>query len=264
MEDDCNVGSFVEVDTTVEIPPTLVELSSQADSVENFIQNLPLLNNEEAKVLEECTRGQSNNETWKLHSVGRITASTIHRVLTKVKSLQINKDSNVIPLLNELICISTSSAQSYIPSLQYGQEMEEVARKAYIEEMKRLKHKDFSVTNCGLFISKDRYYISASPDGLVSCCCCEKGLLEIKCPSSIANEKPTEANVSYLQRHLQENKLKHTHQYFSQMQTQMGITGRTWCDFFVYTSHGFHLERITFDFDYWQQLVEAADYFFVN
>ena len=85
--------------------------------------------------------------------------------------------------------------------------MEEVPRKAYIEEMKRLKHKNFSVTNCGLFISKDRYYISASPDGLVSCSCCGKGL---------------------------------------------------------YTSHGFHLERIISDFVHWQQFVEAADYFFVN
>lgn len=207
VEDDCNVGTFVEVNTTVEIPPTLVELSSQVDSVEKLIQNLPLINDEEARVLEESTRGQSNNKSWKLHRIGRITVSTIHRVFTKVKSLESNKNSTVIPLLNELTCISTSSVQSYIPSLRYGQEMEEVARKAYIKEMKRLKHKDFSVTNCGLFISKDRYYISASPDGLVSCCCCGKGLLEIKCPSSIANEKPTEANVSYLQKNVQDTNI---------------------------------------------------------
>ena len=91
------------------------------------------------------------------------------------------------------------------------------------------------------------------------------GLIEIKCPFSISNEKPTDINLSYLQKNNnQEIKLNRNHPYFSQVQTQMAVTGRSWCDFFVYTRHGFHLERITFDASFWQKLVEAVDYFFAN
>ena len=31
----------------------------------------------------------------------------------------------------------------------------------------------------------------------------------------------------------------------------MGVTGLNYCDFFVYTVHGYHLERIMFDPVYW-------------
>ena len=35
-----------------------------------------------------------------------------------------------------------------------------------------------------------------------------------------------------------------SHDYYFQVQGQLGVTGRKWGDFFVYTQKGFHLERI--------------------
>ena len=32
---------------------------------------------------------------------------------------------------------------------------------------------------------------------------------------------------------------------------QMAVTKREWCDFFVWSKSGFHLERINFDSDLW-------------
>lgn len=242
--------------------PTLMELCSQYQNVQELALNLPLPTDQEVKEIEQCTRGQSNNNNWKLHRVGRITASTIHRVLTKVNSLKKNSNSDVEPLLNNLV--DNMSDTSYIPSLQYGREMEDIARDAYIKELKQLKHKDVNVQECGLFIAQNRFYIAASPDGLVNCSCCGMGLLEIKCPSSIANQIPNENNLNYLQKSSLGISLKKTHQYYSQIQTQMAVTGRPWCDFFVYTNQGSHLERFMFDQNHWQQLAESADYFFVH
>ena len=47
-------------------------------------------------------------------------------------------------------------------------------------------------------------------------------------------------------------KLRHNHQYFSQVQGQMAVTGITWCDFVIYTEKGLSVERIPFDRDFWQ------------
>ena len=41
--------------------------------------------------------------------------------------------------------------------------------------------------------------------------------------------------------------LKCRHAYFAQIQGQMAITGRSYCDFFVYTVNGQFHERVLFD-----------------
>ena len=38
-------------------------------------------------------------------------------------------------------------------------------------------------------------------------------------------------------------KLQHNHPHFSQVQGQMAITGRTWCDFVIYTEKDISVER---------------------
>ena len=51
-----------------------------------------------------------------------------------------------------------------------------------------------------LFTGTNRHlrHLAASPDLLIECTCCGEGLLEIKCPYSIANECPTIENLPYL------------------------------------------------------------------
>ena len=51
-----------------------------------------------------------------------------------------------------------------------------------------------------LFISKTKLYIGASPDGLVTCKCCGSGILEIKCPISVAHLSPSESRLPYLRK----------------------------------------------------------------
>lgn len=90
---------------------------------------------------------------------------------------------------------------------------------------------------CGLFIDPTGQFLGASPDGIVSCDCCEARLVEIKCPSTDLE--------SYSHIHQQTNKLKEKDVYYGQVQSQMMVTGmkETW--FFVFYQDKYsHLELI--------------------
>ncbi|KAG8174147.1 hypothetical protein JTE90_020375 [Oedothorax gibbosus] len=41
----------------------------------------------------------------------------------------------------------------------------------------------------GLYVSLDKPYLGASPDGCANCLCCPPAVLEIKCPYSIRNNR---------------------------------------------------------------------------
>ena len=49
-------------------------------------------------------------------------------------------------------------------------------------------------------------------------------------------------------------KLKHSHSYYTQIQGQLAITDKTFAWFFVYSHHGYHLEKIDFDKDHWTKV----------
>ena len=221
-EADFNLERSIDVETTTPVPLSLPELASRVKTAEELIQNLPELSAKEVEVLEHHTRGQSQSTDWKSQRVGRITASTSHRVMTMVKSLQDKNDSSSATSLTKLLTGQSSTPEN-IPALQYGHEMEEEARQHYLEEMKRLGHKDVKVEPCGLFVMQNKSFISASPDAVVSCSCCGKGVLEIKCPYSIANQIPSETNLTYLRKTAVDGKVKLviSHPYYSQVQTQM-------------------------------------------
>ena len=55
--------------------------------------------------------------------------------------------------------------------------------------------------------------------------------------------------------------LKRTHSYYSQIQAQLAVTARPWCDFLVFTQHGYLLERIQYDQSTWSRLEGQVTYF---
>lgn len=80
--------------------------------------------------------------------------------------------------------------------------------------------------NCGFF-SRDNW-IGASPDALVG----DDGLLEIKCPYRMRAGEGEHRSI---------NEQPH---YYAQMQVQMYVTGRRWCDFYQWAAHATMLERV--------------------
>lgn len=262
-EDDINVQSTAEVETSTRVPKSIPEIISEVDSESELQDILCSFSVDEAHALESGTTGQNDNQEWKSQRVGRITASVSHSVMTKVNTLKKSNDmtNDACKSLLDSIC-SLKSDSKAVPALLYGTQMEDEARKAYTQEI-NLKHKSVQVKQNGLFIKQDKAYTAASPDGLVDCTCCGEGLLEIKCPFSIANSPPNQSNLPYLKANKQgQVNLSKSHQYYSQVQHQMGVTRRKWCDFFVYSKHGHYLERIKFDLERWRALKSAAEYFF--
>jgi len=126
---------------------------------------------------------------------------------------------------------------------------EPVLRRAY-ESLYKVKVKEV-----GLAISKLDSGLGASPDGLVG----EDGLVEFKYSRCISDGLRQEA----LMRNFDSNYLppaggKHIYpEYYSQMQMQMFIFGRKWCDFVVYGYEAGELytERVYFDPTFWNQVL---------
>ena len=129
---------------------------------------------EEAKVVEQQTRGQAKSRFWFRMRTGRITASYFKVVChTDVNS----------PLLSLIMRICHPELSKFRGSATcWGCEHESTVRGKY-ESMNLEKHCNFSVSDCGFFINFDYPFIGASPDGLVTCYCCGDGICEIKvCP----------------------------------------------------------------------------------
>ena len=135
-------------------------------------------------------------------------------------------------------------------------------------QFQKKTHKDLKITDSGLIIYEELPYIAASPDLEVECKCCGAGLVEIKFPV-IRGETPSADNLGYLENTItSDNKnntvLKTNEPYYFKVQGKLGVTGRKYCDFFVYLTAGFHLERIFFDKNLWQQMLTQFQWFWLK
>jgi hypothetical protein len=254
---DVNVQREEEVVAQV-IPPTIPELVCSGDTPSWTFSA------EQVIALESLTQGQAQNSEWIRQRVGRITASNMHTVMAKVRHMEARSTKAVdyVNLLNQ-ICVSSDRQSNSIPAIKYGRSMEPEARQKYVQEAKK-KHRNLQVHESGLCVVAHQVYVGASPDGLVRCDCCGEGVLEIKCPFSVAHTNPEKEPPVYIVRENGSYRLRKTHPYYSQTMAQMGATNRKWCDFFVYSKYGFINVRIPFDESFWTVMLCACEKFFVN
>ena len=261
LEEIYPVDKEVEICTSVCLPPSFQTLTAKATSIESLLDKK--YSTCEVQFLEESTKGQSSNPLWKQYKWGIISASNIHGVCTKVSKLTKTGKCESMDTLKSQMTKGNDDI-SGLAAIKYGRDTEPEAKSAY-KKLLRDQHRNFSVTVSGLFVLPDKIYIGASPDGLVNCDCCGNGLLEVKCPLSVTGTKPEEGKLPYLKKETDGTvKLSRNHTYYSQMMAQMGVTQRKWCDFFVYSRHGYHLERIIFDEKKWKEMVQSVDYFMYN
>lgn len=110
-------------------------------------------------------------------------------------------------------------------------------------------HDSFECHPAGLIVHTDYPHLGASPDGLIACSCCGDGLLEIKCPFKHREQHPDQVVDSSFCLHKIESTtmLKRSHNYFIQIQGQMVICQKEYCDFVCWTRQGIHIERISYD-----------------
>ena len=115
---------------------------------------------------------------------GRITASNLRKVL----HTDFSKPS--VSLL-KTICYP-HTLKFYSEACKYGQQHEADALHVYSDNMK-ITHPFFELQKSGLVLDTENPFIGASHDGIISCSCCGKGVVEVKCPFSCRDKPFSEA-----------------------------------------------------------------------
>ena len=143
------------------------------------------------------------------------------------------------------------------PGLMAGLADEPLAVEKYVD----VTNYSVNIYPVGIVVNPWACWIGASPDRKVYHPARDPpvGILEIKCPrvSSVLE-------VKYLKRVDDHLELNRNDQYYTQVQTQLAVTGLQWCEFFVWCQNDYHLETIYFDAAEWQVIQDKADMFFFH
>ncbi|XP_077516907.1 uncharacterized protein LOC144127829 [Amblyomma americanum] len=216
-----------------------------------------IISEEIVKAVEALTGQQSSSSNWFLYRAGRVTASVMKRVC------HTSIDNPSISLL-KLICYPEKQSLK-TPAITWGVKNEPRAFRAY-QTSEAEKHDMFKCSKSGLHLSTRYPFVGATPDGLVCCACCGKGVVELKCPFSLREVDVTEMATagSCLETVNGVVQLRRQHGYFYQVQTQMAVCDVQWCDFVVWTPNLLHVERIQKDRHFCEEILAAGRKFFIH
>ena len=246
--------------TRKSLPPQLPTKTQLKERVLEFKKSLQL---PQAKIreIEFDTREQNNTSLWYSVRKYRLTASYFGLVCRRLPTTP--PQSLVLQILG------TSSFTS--EATEWGKQNESVALKKYIQHQHASGKTGLYTCPSGFVISEDHAFLGASPDATVYDpeSADPFGLAEVKCTYSCRQLTPIEAcsNPSFFCALDKDGGtrlcLQKNHVYYSQVQGQMGVTKRKWCDFIVYTEKGLSVERIEFDSDFWEKelLPKLTDFY---
>jgi len=152
---------------------------------------------------------EQRSEEWFQARLGKVTASRVADVLAKIKSGESASRRNYkIQLVSERL--TGERQETYInQAMQDGIDREVFARDRYVQQFGEVEEIGF--------VKHPTLEAGASPDGMVG----DDGIIEIKCPMGSTH---TETLMT------QDIPSK----YIPQVQFQLLVTGRKWCDFVSY------------------------------
>ena len=160
--------------------------------------------------MPKLIKAEQRSDGWFEARLGRATASKFADIMATTRSGYSMKRSNYATEL-ALERLTGLQPENYTSApMQWGIDNEDTAALIY-----SLKTGN-TVDETGLWVH-DELMAGASPDGLVG----DDGLIEIKCPNSATHLSTLVTG-------------KVPSQYIAQVQGQMWITGRKWCDFISY------------------------------
>jgi putative phage-type endonuclease len=211
----------------------------------------------DCRKLERDTATQSNSTLWHDERKLRVTASNVGDILRrKSRHRKFVEDRLVV-----------TKDLSHVPAIAWGRQHEDEAAKAYHRYMQNIG-RPVTLKTCGMVVNPDFPWLAASPDRLVVDSSVGYGLVEVKCPYSTREVDPAHSarndTSSCCELVDEKPRLKRAHNYYAQVQCQLGVTGAKWCDFVVWTTAGMLIERVTFDEEYWSDVVPKLRLFYVN
>ena len=214
--------------------------------------------------IERVTRGQNTpddigSNIWLAERRKRITSSNTGAI---AKRRATTKVANMV----KTVLYSTFRGNL---ATEWGKLQEPATCEAYIEA-KRSTSPGISVKSSGLVIHPEHHWLAASPDGLVTDPTAPDptGIVEFKNPykhreiplSNAASEaKDFCLTICTKNSSL---RLKHSHQYYYQIQAAMYCTRMKWCDFVVRTNVDLHVERVPWDPQFWTSVLPKLHNFY--
>lgn len=195
---------------------------SQFNAKTTLLKSLHLLevDDETVQMIEQKTRNQNANKLWHDLRTVRITASRFHAICNGQLS-----EEGAEKLALSILYPATIN---HCKPVAHGQIYEDVA----VRWFNNRRGGSLQLKKCGLFICQSHPHIGASPDRIHS----ELTVLEVKCPYTARNFPINEMTVPYLERdETNELRFKKNHPYYYQVQGQLLVTGRLYCDFIVFT-----------------------------
>ena len=104
----------------------------------------------------------------------------------------------------------------------------------------------------------------ASPDGIVDCNCCGAGLVEVKCPFTVRHQPSASWNLNWLERDGSNLSLKREHQYYYQVQAQLFLCEKQYCDLVIWSEKSIVIDRIVPDAVFWSMMCRKFTSFHKN
>ena len=212
---------------------------------------------EQAKSVEILTKNQSNSKLWFRYRAGRITASNFKGVV----HTDISQPSQS---LIKRICYP-EGFKFKAKSTQWGLEHEKSAIEKYCTETKN-SHSNLTYTASGLVLNPSYPYIGATPDGIVQCSCCEKRVLEVKCPYSCRDrsfkDSIDDSNFCLNSSSEGDFMLKSSHAYYYQVQMQMALCETNYCDFVVWSPTEMVILKVYRNSHFFDSAIDKAALFY--
>ena len=236
-------------------PTESYKLPGQLGKQEAKLLSHLIVDSEKLNKIEHNTCNQSLSDEWKRERRYRFTASNFKKVCIR----QRNHEALVKSFLNPV--------QVNSKYIEHGKKLEPIALRQYQKYMYSIG-RPVLLYKSGLVVGMDTPFLGASPDGKVIDLKCidQFGLVEIKCPQTKFHVTPLEAcsDAGFCCEAVDGKlKLKRNHEYFYQVQGQLGVTKASWCDFVIYTNEGMSIERISFDRGFWENVRgKLSNYYF--
>lgn len=216
--------------------------------IENVCQLKANLTPEKTQEIQG-TREQSSSDQWFCERFWRLTASKCLDACRIAKLIR-NNDKNAAVKAMKFINSNVwkMDPEEYTTTyMKYGLESEPKAINKYQDQI------GAQVLQTGLWVNPQFPFLACSPDGLIA----SDGLIEIKSlklfkentiDSVISGDAAIVKDVMGRQCFVVKNgkcQLKRTHQYYYQIQMQLLVTERQYCDFVLYAEEGpVSIERI--------------------
>jgi putative phage-type endonuclease len=159
------------------------------------------------------THIEQGSDEWHAARLGHVSASSVSDVMSKGRTEGAESETRKSYRLKIVAQRLTGASEGGYTNaaMEWGTEQEPFARMAY--EAAR----DVLVDKTGFWLHPTIPWVGVSPDGLVG----DDGLVEIKCPNTTTHLEWVFAG-------------KVPAKHMKQIQCQMWVTGRKWCDFVSY------------------------------